>query len=192
MNKKIIFSILFIVFSIIPILSLELSVSPGNLEFNGKINEKLCNEFLLQSDYNKTIITDLKWNNNPDTRSNINDYTISSNQLNINEDFDKNLKINKVSLKKQICLTFNEPGEYNGALIFKTQDSIAGVGIWIKAKITGKKTNTPNTNDNFQKITGLSIINPIENKNNIYLISLVITIILITILITLMFAKKIK
>lgn len=195
MIKKLFLFLIFTLFFISRVYGLELSASPGYIDFNGKTNQEICNEVLLQSDYNGTILSELKWSNNKKTEYNINDYNIKSNELNIIEDFSKQINIKKVSLKKQICLTFNEPGEYNGALIFKTQDSLAGVGIWIKADISGKKTKKQDTGQEMQKITSLSILNPLENKSNInglILISTISTIILITILLTLIFARRIK
>lgn len=194
MIKKSICFFILILLSINVINSLELSTSPGNLEFKGKTNEKICNEFQIHSDYNKSILSELIWNNNPKTKNNINEYKLTSSQLDIKEEIEKNIILKEQSIKKQICLTFKEPGTYNGALIFKTQDSYAAVGIWINAKISGAKTNNPNKET--QTITGLSIYNPVnntnKNNNNLIFLSIITTVVLLTILFTLMFVRKIR
>jgi hypothetical protein len=189
MNKKIFFFLLLIIILLYPVYSLELSASPGNLDMSGKVNEKICRDFIIKSDYNGNLISSLKWLKEENHIKNINYYTINSSEINILEELPDKIKINRVSIKKEICLSFQEPGDYNGALIIRTEDSYAGVGLWINAKISGTK----NKEKEAQIITGLSILNTIHNKtnkSNLIIIPVILTIVLITILLTLLLIQR--
>ncbi|MBR9704630.1 hypothetical protein GOV12_04405 [Candidatus Pacearchaeota archaeon] len=192
MYKKILFFFIFTILSLTYVYATQLGISPGNLDFKGKINERICKDFNIQSDYNGNLIGDLTWlkGGKRENIKKIEYYTLYSNEIGIRDDFIKDITFKKNSLKKEICLSFSEPGKYNGALVYKTQDSYAGVGLWINAEINkeGKK------NSGLEKITGLSLlgIGSNGNKNNLIYFVFSLTLIFLTILLTLVFVRKVK
>jgi hypothetical protein len=182
---------IFIIFSLIILVSAtRIGISPTYLNFNGSANEKICLNFSMSSDFNGNIIGETKWSLYES--KNIRDYSLQAEELGIIVDFPENIKIEK-STPSEICITAGKPGEYNGALIYKTENSYAGVGLWINVKINGNK----NITDGFGSITG-DYVNTNKDSNisshnkTAYFLSSISIVLLIIFIILLVFYKKVN
>lgn len=133
--------------------AIELGISPGNLVFNGNINEKICKNLTISTDYNGILVGESKWIEKSEKKRDIKDYDINADDLNINIEFSESININKTKEIINVCVTAEKPGRYNGAIIYKTADSYAGVGSWIEVDIAGIENKNPGSNG----ISGASI-----------------------------------
>ena len=118
--------------------AIQLRISPAKIEFNLSVGEEVCNEINIFSDYNGDIIGNAKWSKV--YSKNIKNYLLNAEELKLKVEFSERIRIDN-SEKTQVCLTAEEPGEYYGALLYNTEKSPAGVGIWIFVKVSGETGN---------------------------------------------------
>lgn len=130
------------------VIATELHVFPAKIELNGSVDEELCSKVKISSDYEGNIIVRTKWARK-DTK-NINDYYLDAESIGINEYFNKKLNIENTK-EETFCLTAEKSGKYYGALLYNTENSYAGVGIWITVNIQGDEAIENKMDD---KITG--------------------------------------
>ncbi len=158
--KKIILFILFInlLFLINLAAAARIGVSPAIIEFNIDSGIKICEKATLFSNSNETLIGETRWSSDKEFEKNLNKYTLNPEDLKIKIEFPENVKVDN---KKQIeiCLTGKRAGKYYGALIYKTENKPAGIGIWISANINGDE-ETPEISA--IKLTG----NIVSNKED--------------------------
>jgi hypothetical protein len=166
----------------------NLGISPGNLIFNGSVNEKICKNLTINTDYRGGIIGESKWIDIVKENRNIRDYNLNSIDLNLNIEFPERIDISKNIWNIPVCITAKKPGKYNGAIIYKTVDSYAGVGSWIEVDIN-KNDSQPSDPD---PITGFFSGTPKNNemKNSLSLISIVVFIMLLIMLSVLLVISK--
>jgi len=127
---------LFTILSLISLVSAtKLGITPGNLIFNGSINEKICENITLSTDYRGSIIGESKWIESVKEKRNVVDYNLVAGDLNLMIDFPEQINISKNIWNIPICITGKKSGKFNGAIIYKTTDSYAGVGSWIEVNI---------------------------------------------------------
>jgi len=146
MNKKILsFSILTIL--LISFLSASsVGISPTTIKFSQKPNEIICKNFSIFDEGNSLFLGELKWSR--ENSKNINQYTLSSDELKIESTFQDKIKAGKY----QICVSAKNSGNYFGTLTYKIENSSYAIGAWIQLNITN--------NNHFSKIlsiTGSSI-----------------------------------
>jgi hypothetical protein len=169
----------------------KLGITPGNLIFNGSVNEKICSNLTLSTDYNGILIGESKWIEKAEKKRDIKDYNLNADDLNINIVFPESINISKNIMNVEVCIISERSGKYNGAIVYRTADSYAGVGSWIEADIFG---NNPNSDKGFEKISGASVgIVPknISRANLILTISL-IALLFIFIALFVIYKKKVK
>ena len=149
MEKNILFFIV-ILLLINSAFATQLRINPSHITLNGSVNENICGKVNITTDYNGNIIGEIKWSKE-DTKK-LMDYSLDMTGSNKFE-FPENIKINK-SKEISFCLNSKDPGEFYGALLYHTENSPAGVGIWINANIIGESGTN---NDQNSKITGMAI-----------------------------------
>jgi len=140
-----------------------LLLHPPKIEFNGNTNEKICQNISVFSDYKGNLTAKIRWTDKNGSK-NLNDYELNSSNLRITNDFSEKVVSNNKMKEVDICLTFEKSGEYSGALLYNTENSPAGVGIWVYANIKGN-----NYNINISKVTGnliISLKNVMNNSKN--------------------------
>jgi hypothetical protein len=168
-----------------------LLLHPPKIEFSGNANEKICQTISVFSDYKGNLIAKIKWTDKKDSK-NLNDYNLNSSKLEIINDFSEKIVSNNDQKDVEICLTFEKSGEYYGALLYNTETSPAGVGIWVYANIKGSNYNLDLSN--FKKITGNTILKIKEivkdSKNQKGLLVSSTTLLLFILFILLLFVEK--
>lgn len=163
----------------------EFGVSPSELNFDGKENQKICKSVSVFSSLNKINISlEDKWAENENANKNINLYSISNEELNLELEYEKNFILNR---KKEIdvCLTSKNAGNLKGILIFEALNKSLSIGIWINVNVS--------KNNKASKITGFSVLN--SDNFNVIKIPLVITTFNLFLLLSLIFfysRRKIK
>jgi hypothetical protein len=135
MKFLLIFLIIFLIYNVS---ATNLGISPGNLEFNGSINEKICRNITIKTDTNGTLIGEVRWLEGDIEKRDIKEYKKDSID-GINIDLPKMISNISGIQNIEVCIISKNPGIYYGSIIYKTQDSYAGVGSWIKVDISNKK-----------------------------------------------------
>lgn len=127
-------TILFLIILINNVSAVKLGISNSSMEFVGEVNEKICRNIMVYSDYDSFITSTTKWAEIENSNRDIRNYNLESYDLGIKIDNLNKIKINKQK-EIEICLTGTIPGRFNGALLFGTENSYAGIGTWINATI---------------------------------------------------------
>lgn len=154
MNYKILFFLIILYFALVcNVYSLELGISPGEIKFYGNVNEKICRNISIQTNYNESILGETRWIKNFEKKRDIKDYELNSDDLSLVVDYIEKIKSKGISLKEQVCITATKPGKYYGAITYKTETGYAGVGSWIEVDIKGDLEDRAT----LSKITGLVI-----------------------------------
>jgi hypothetical protein len=112
--------------------AVQLRINPTKLDFNSNIGEKICNNLSIFSDYKGDITGSTKWS--MFYSKDIKDYSLDAGDLGLKLEFSERIKVNN-SGKSQVCIISKKSGEYYGALLYNTENSPAGVGIWLNVKI---------------------------------------------------------
>lgn len=186
LQHKINFIFIFSIFLLIPIVSsIDIGVSPANLNFVVSPNEVSCKKVILFSDKLVNFHTEDKWS--LENTKDINNYSIDSKNLNLILTYPKEIDFkNKKNI--QVCFKANYSGKYYGILIFKENNS--GIGIWISSTVEGNiyLNNTEEIISTQEKIHLNYHI-----SNNFYLIySSLITSLLLSLLLLLVSYNKYK
>jgi hypothetical protein len=161
-NKILITFFLFLI-SLLLLISLtsavKLGVSPSAINFNGYINEKICNKIILFSS-NETILIDDKWSLNKELIKNINEYNNIAEDLGIKIQYPNKIRV-EAKQEIEVCLTAKNIGKYYGLLNIRTENRPAGIGIWMSVLVG----NNPSINSN--KLTGNVIDDKTINQDKI-------------------------
>lgn len=156
---KFLLSFITIILLINLISAAKLGASPASVEFNGSINEKICQRIILFSS-NETIIGDDKWSFNKEFVKDIKEYNTNAEDLDIKIDYSKEMFVeNRKEI--EVCLTAKKSGNYYGILSFRTENKPAGVGIWVIVDID----NNGSIKLGSFKITGSAIDDKIINQD---------------------------
>ena len=187
MNK--IFLFLLGVMLITQVLGSQIIITPTKLEFIGETGQEICNKINILTDYPGDIVGKTVWGESDSKR--LQDYQMSAEDVGIDMNFPESINIDG-SEDEEICLTSRYSGEYHGALLYNTNQSHAGVGIWITAAITGEDKPS------LSRITGDTIrINSNKNKNNgeiwliFYFIPTIFLLFILMVLLIFMTKKKV-
>src|SRR3989344_2814425 len=147
--KLIIFLILILFLPIAS--SLELGISPIQLDFSGKTQEKICrNITLFSKNFSGELAGEDRWSK--ENEKILNKYTLSSEDLKINIEYEKTIRAEQKNLIG-VCINANQ-GVYYGALLFHAENTSAGVGSWIFLNISEKREEKEGGVKEIPKLTG--------------------------------------
>lgn len=167
MKTKIILFIFF-VFCINFSLANTLSVSPIQLDFEGKVGEEICKNITIKTiGENKIIINDL-WAEKGMNEKILSLHQIEGKKLGLEMYYINETKIYEKKII-EICMSGKNSGNYHGALLFRIEDKPIRVGIWMNVNLTG----------NFLKINGNSVKNTNSSNENWIFITLFFFVILL-------------
>lgn len=186
MKQTILFLVLYFLF-INWVSTIELGISPGEINFKGVINERICREVYINTNYKGELIGNTRWINKNDSIKNIQYYKLNPEYFELEVEYSQKVNITNESNKLGICVTAKKPGKYHGAIIYTTQESYAGVGSWITLDIRGNETKKEFSTSG---ITG-GIIGT-SSKTHSFIIStmLLIFVMLLLMLIILLYISK--
>ncbi|MDP2925446.1 MAG: hypothetical protein Q8N99_03675 [Nanoarchaeota archaeon] len=138
MSIKTFLIIFFLIIETKYILSLEININPSELRFIGKANNDICKNYSIYTDKETILEGKLRWSRNLFQDRNIINYKSISESFEIKEKFQKQIS-SPGNINQSICLSFKEPGDYQGALYYYIKDKNIGVGVWINAYIIKEK-----------------------------------------------------
>ena len=118
--------IVFIIISISFAYSLEIGISPSDIYLEAEVNKFICRNFSLTGESGNIFIGDLKWSEKES--KNLVDFNLPSEKEKIILTF-PNITF---SGNNSICFKAEKGGIYYGALLYRVQGSIFGIGAWIK------------------------------------------------------------
>lgn len=186
MKKIFLFFVLIIVLTEL-ISSVQLGISPSEIEFKGEVNEKICRDATIYSDYSGSLNGEIRWMKEGQTGRDLKEYNFGEKALGIESEYPTSIFVDSEK-KIKVCLMFQEPGQYSGALIYSTENSNVGVGSWIRVNINGNRIEP-----RVEEITGESIAlvqKKVENKTSFNLIFFVIFVMLALMFTLLLFINK--
>jgi hypothetical protein len=129
----------------------QIEIVPTSFELNGWTNQSLCKDIEISSDYRAIFILEDRW-----AEKSIRDlehYVQNKSYFSIAVQYPNEITVIK-NATIQACFTFNNSGEYNGALIFLEKEGNMGVGSWIKANIIGNNYSEINERVYSNLLTG--------------------------------------
>lgn len=182
---RILFILLFFIFLISFGSCLDLSISPPQINFNSLINEESCRQITISATKDSILIGEDRWAKEGIIERKFSLHTLSAKDLNLEVNYQKKF-VSQNSNKLNICMKAKNQGFYHGLLLYKTQNSPAGVGIWINANITKSEVFS------IQKLTS-NITNSKINKVTVSLSLLpLLSLLLLLILLIKLRTKKMK
>jgi len=163
MKIKIFLILFFILFiNIFFVDALKLTLSPPNTTINSVINEEVCKKISISSDKSINIVIEDKWKTNGKS-SNLKDYNLNSEDIDINISYPKNITANN-GQSINFCIKPEKEGFYNGVIIFKSSNRPIGIGSLIELNVFNSYDEIVSKGINYNnssKITG-NIINDEE------------------------------
>lgn len=165
---SIVVTVLFLINFISLISAVKIGISDSKIDFSGKINEEMCNKITVYSDYDGFLIGKTKWAKSKEFEKDLRYYILNYSDIGVKIDYPERVKVNEKK-EIEICLTGEKPGDYFGALLYSTENSYAGVGVWIYANIYGEETKQEKTSLITGKIASDSVYYG-SNKTQILLL----------------------
>lgn len=138
----------------------EIGISPPEISFSLASEEIGCRNISLFLKTSSTLIAADFW-----SRKNSRDlpeYNINSKDLGISINYPE-IATTSNKTKIEMCVSARNKGIYYGALLFKAENSNAGIGTWLTLNITSENKNYP------ARLTGLSVASSPENKKFAFL-----------------------
>lgn len=187
MKKRLICFFMLVIFLFSFVSSLELGLSPAYSNLNGKTNEKICQNFTINSDRKINVIIESKWFDGKMQSKNLKDYNLSAEKVGISLFGNEKIFVNKTT-KTEICFSSSKNGNYYGIILFSSENGYATIGSWIKLEIKNNQTAL-----NKLSLTGNVIKNTFLKPDNLILaFSILITLLSLIVLFFLLKKLKIK
>ena len=171
---KILLVLLFFIFLIGSVSSSELSISPSQINFNTTEDQESCEQITI-STKEGILIGEDKWAEKGVTERKFLIHTLSAKDLDLEVDYMKRFEMKNLATI-DVCVTAKHSGFYHGLLLYKKENSKAGVGIWMNVNVTSEKLS-------IKKLTGNTIKE--INAKTILILPVILTIILIILLLKL-------
>lgn len=173
MNFKLIIVLNFI-FLIPFISSINLSISPTEINFVGETGETICQTINIKVTSLENLTATDFWAEQEYSERNLKKHNKNASELGLSLIYLKEFEINNTK-ELSICISGENSGNYHGILLYKIKEKPAQIGIWMNVNLEKEKRTL---------ITG-NIINEKENLKEInYLVpSLFLLIVLIYLLI---------
>src|SRR3989344_8831634 len=109
----------------------ELGVSPPQINYFGNLSELLCNNItIISRDYEGEIISMDKWSNKYHFSRNLNEYSLTDQDLGIYIEYPKSFILDKKT-EINVCIKAEKEGSYYGAMLFQANNMSLGVGSWV-------------------------------------------------------------
>jgi hypothetical protein len=120
--------------------SLGITMYPAEIYFYEHSKNNICKNYTLEANKETVLIGKLLWLDSIEGYKKLEKYKNSSNEFNIKSKFKNNLLVFEKK-EYELCLNFNKKGNYEGALVYFSENGYAGIGSWIHAKIYEKTYN---------------------------------------------------
>ena len=174
---KILSVLFFFIFLIGVASSSGLSISPSEIDFKTIENQESCKQIMVSTEGEGFLIGEDKWAKKGVIEKKFLVHTLSSEDLNLKIDYPKRFGIKNFTTI-DICITPEDSGFYHGLLLYKKENSKAGVGIWINLNVTESEKFS------IAKLTG-DTIKESDVKKSLIILPIILAIILITLLLKL-------
>ncbi len=121
-----------------------LSMSPQQIDFNGNVGEKICNNINLKTENGAVLIGETGWAKENYFERKLKSHNLSEEDLNLIIDYPREIEIfNNKTI--EVCVTGKKSGNYHGIILYRVKNKPVRVGIWMNVTLEGK---------GFQIITG--------------------------------------
>jgi hypothetical protein len=178
---KKLFALFFFIFLISFASAFELSISPPQIDFNLTANHESCSQINVYLEKPDTLIGADKWAQKGITERKFSLHTLSSKDLGLKVNYPKRLQAQNLT-KINVCISAKNAGFYHGLLLYKTESSKSGVGIWINLNVTNSEIFS------IKKLTG-NVINQQNTYSKIILSMLAFYSAIILILLTIKYHR---
>lgn len=177
---KINFCFLFFVFLIGIGSSLDLSISPEEIVFEGKVGEEICYEVDVMVSSSIDILVEDRW-----AEEGVNDRKLSKHKM-VNEELGLEIFYNnKFNVDDEevleVCLSGENAGNYHGVLLFKGDGVSAGVGLWLVVNLEEGEGVVSKLGAGVGSITG-GVVGVVRNSGGMGLVVLVLLFVFIVML----------
>jgi len=137
MKKIVLFLFLFTIFLTFSSAS-SLTLSPAHLNFKGIKNERICQNFSINSNKEISLVGKTLWEKEGEQDRILQNHKLNSSSLGLKTIFPEKIVGEKNSIQ-EFCLISNSSGVFHGVLLYKIESEPTQVGIWINATIFSSK-----------------------------------------------------
>jgi len=162
----------------------ELSISPSEINFNTIENQESCNQIMISTEGQGILIGEDKWAEKGITERKFLIHTLSPEDLDLEVNYPKRFEIKNYATVN-VCITAEDSGFYHGLLLYKKENSKAGVGIWMNLNVTESEKFS------ILKLSG-NAIKESNVKTILIILPIILTIILVILLLKLNKRKVIR
>ncbi len=136
--------------------SLSFGITPDRINLETQQSKEVCADVRLIGE-DLVFSGEIKWSEG--SSKSINDYVINGEDLEISEKYPHRTGPGTY----QICLESKEPGEFQGALKYKIEDSSYGIAIWINLLV--EETEKGSLPEKITLLTG-NVARDIQEKSS--------------------------
>src|SRR3989344_1868862 len=141
--------------------SLQIGISPEEVELNMSVGEKICANFDIKvKNYSGVIIVEDKWAKKGFMERDLSKHTYEGKDLGIDSGYEKKIEAMEEQ-EKEACFMAEKRGDYHGVLIYKTEIQGAGVGSWIVLHV---EDNSTRSLKNIVQLTG-NVVNDLSGDS---------------------------
>lgn len=145
---KVILFICFLVFMLGTANAVTLSMSPPQLDFQGKVGETICLNVTMKTLGNVLVVGEDKWAEEGFSERKLSMHKLGAKELHLELNYVEELEINEKEIF-EVCLNGESSGNFHGLLLYKIKDKPVKIGIWINVtleksgliKMTGESIN---------------------------------------------------
>ncbi len=162
--KRLIIFLFVILFPLVNAASL--SMSPQQINFNGGVNEEICNEVILKTEGEAVLLGEDKWAEKGYNERKLKQHNLDGSDFKLNLEYPSALEIN-YNETINVCLTGKNKGNYHGVLLYRVEGKPVRVGIWMNVSLDGGSVS---------KITG-AIIGEDSNFNLFFILPIILLVV---------------
>ena len=132
MKKILLILSLFFIFNYVS--AAGLSLSPTQLNFHGKTNEKLCVPLNIEVNGSADLTGKILWAEKGYSERKLSMHHIESKEIGIEASIPNLISVTG-NKEIQVCIKVKKEGTYHGAVLYKFEDKPIQVGVWVNATI---------------------------------------------------------
>jgi len=131
--------LLFIILFVPFVSSANLGATPSKLYLEGYANEEICEKIILHSEKYDVLKGELKFGENFVSGNNLKDYRFEADYFDIWADYENKIDFqSQIEKAAKICIKAKNPGKYKAILLYLSEKTYAGLGVWVFINIKEK------------------------------------------------------
>ena len=177
---RIIIFFLFFIFMMCFISGLELVVSPEQLVFEGKVGEEICRQVDIRVDESVNIFVEDRWAPEGVDERKLSRHKLLGEELGFEVFYNSQFVVGDEEVL-EVCLIGEDVGNFHGVLLFRGEDSPAGVGLWLVVNLEEGEGVVARLGSKVGSITG-GAVGAVEGVGGMGMVVLVLLFIFIVLL----------